>query len=541
MKHKGSLSSLIVQSNKLTKEELDLSKFMREHFYINSPNPLMVSISGSSEQNLHYSGDKQVLDASSMYSDEQLNLIIATADGLGESEEDLDDNKNNAFISAFCTEHFCKQVIEKKSLPTVQFLSDLASESKKANQISASGFPYDGRTAMSTLAFNAQSKQAHVLAIGDTLTIVFDGYTGNVKYQQKARVYNQGGSIWAPVDLQLLANKNQSVANFAQSTIQELHWQLEENDIVIQMSDGIWSEFPTLDQEYAIDGASYIETELAIKNLSEIINNFNSKAFNALDISRAILTESMTNYSNNLSIFRSIHQELAKQLDEADPQQMMQDFIKNLPPITSASFKKLFVAQKHDSISYHDEMPVQFFRSQYQRISFGDCSTLNVIKIPSNNEHLLHRLLDNMNSLYNHSDLIQKVADMPKDDFVDLINKLRSYQLISEEAVPFSNNIAVSAYSKEHLDCLLSFINHYREYQQIIKLNKDEAIAHNKVIQYIKSIKILEERKFLSKFLEQSNPLSIWTSLSHFFFSVKSEQETYHNALHQLSNESSLK
>lgn len=520
MKHAANLQSLIVKADTLLKNEFDLKTFMKDHFYITAPNPFMVSISGSSEQNMHYHGPKQVLDASSLHCDDRLNIVMATADGLGESEDDPKDNENNASISAFCAEKFCTEVSTKNVPPTPQLLAEIASQSKKINKKSASDLPYDGRTAMATLTYNAYKQQATVLAVGDALTIVFDGKTGNVKYQQKARVCNQGGSIWAPEDLQLLSHHIPSIAHSAQANIQEYHWDLEEDDIVVQMTDGVWSEFQSQDEEHHLDKSSFIETKLSVSNIVEIEASLSSDKlcdFHAIDICMKIQTQAIINYHEKVRRFMAIHQNITDALEsEKNLHKTMRDFVQELPPVTAELFKQLYIVQKHDAITYHDEMPVISFRNQYQRISFGDCSTISVIKIPGSHEHLLTKLLDNIDSLEEHQDVLKEFIALPTAVIAKLVEKFRNYRQIPSDKVLCTQAVNTAAYNSSELDSLLAFIGHYKRCQAVDPLESVEIIRRS-TLDYIKSVAIPEERKFLSRFYQKSLKFNFMDNVRHFF------------------------
>ncbi len=242
------------------------------------------------------------------------------------------------------------------------------------NQLSSDGFPYDARTAISAVYFNGLSNQATVVAIGDVLTVVFDGKTGIMKYQQNARVYNQGGSIWAPVDIQMLAHSNPEVVRFARSAIQHQTWCLDENDVIIQMTDGIWSEFETIDQETKTNDGIYIETQLKLENIQDldpVLHSF--KTMSTVEIAQAIQNRAICNFCEKLKLFRQIHPILSERLtNETSTTKTMAEFLSELNVNDFKVFHQLFIAKQHDAVSYHDEMPVILFRKQYQNISFGD-------------------------------------------------------------------------------------------------------------------------------------------------------------------------
>lgn len=138
---------------------------------------------------------------------------------------------------------------------------------KESNRISRDGLPYEARTAVSVLFYQPENGQAHMVGMGDVLTVVFDGKTGALKYQQKARVYQQGRAAWAPLDIQMLASSKPAVAAFAAQALQKETWVLTDGDISVQMSDGIWSEFPTRDHEIRQEDAAYIESQLAVDRI----------------------------------------------------------------------------------------------------------------------------------------------------------------------------------------------------------------------------------------------------------------------------------
>ncbi len=110
MKHCATLGKLVVPPSSVLEGPLNSEIINRTRFFIAAPNTMMVTISGSSESKSHHEQVQCVLDASHLQSDENLNMTMITADGLGESD-DQSDNENNAGISAFCCTALGQQVL----------------------------------------------------------------------------------------------------------------------------------------------------------------------------------------------------------------------------------------------------------------------------------------------------------------------------------------------------------------------------------------------------------------------------------------------
>lgn len=506
MKPTASLKSLIVSANSLLADSLELDTFNRMRFCITAPTPHLVSISGSTECSLQ-NGQKQVLDASTLKYDKTGKISMATADGLGESD-DLADNSNNASISAYCCEAYC-EIDELNEASAISDLKRIAQESKTKNAMSQDGLPYDGRTAMSAITYNPRTKRAKIVSVGDTLTVIFDGKTGALKFQQEARVYNQGGAIWAPVDLQMLAHSKLKVAQFAESALQINQWDLEESDIVVQMTDGIWSQFNTEDSEVKITkDVSYLATRLTIKNINELGENSKEEQLpetSALTIAQKLHHYAIRAFRNNLSLFQEIHPEILAKL-ELEPngsKKTMREFVKALPSETAIKFQQLYVAQKHDSIMYDDDLPVIVFRQQYRKISFGDCATISVLKVPEMFESILDRLLNNIELLADYAAEVKIITELADEKIEALFNKIARYRVI-EEIQPLTKAPGVLAYPNLSLTQLKNFVQQLKDCKKIAEAESNVYLKREKTLAYVNSISDEPSRGCLANFLSKN-------------------------------------
>lgn len=518
MKPTASLKSLIVSANSLLEAPLELDTFNSMRFYITAPTPHLVSISGSTECNLHNHSQKQVLDASTLKCDKSGKISMATADGLGESEE-FEDNSNNASVSAYCCEAYC-EIDVQNATSGISNLKRIAQESKAKNALSHDGLPYDGRTAMSALAYNPQTKKAQVVSIGDTLTVIFDGRTGALKFQQEARVYNQGGAIWAPVDLQMLAHSKPIVAQFAESALQIDQWDLEENDIVVQMTDGIWSQFNTEDIEVKISkDVSYLATRLTIKNINELGEKLQEEKLpetSALDVAQTLHNCAVRDFRSNLSLFREIHSEiLAKlELEPSGSEKTMGQFVKELPFETAAKFQQLYVAQKHDSIMYDNSLPVLVFRQQYRKISFGDCATISVLKVPEKFDAILDRLLNNIELLPDYVAEVKAIIELTDEKITALFNKIERYRIT--EAKPLTKAPGILAYSSASLNLLKNFVQQLKDCKKVADAESNVYLKRTKTLEYVNSVTDAQSRICLANFLSK-NTSFVFKEENHFF------------------------
>lgn len=525
MKLPTSLKSLIVNADSLLANTLDLDAFNSARFYIVAPTPYMVSISGSTESNLKDNSQKQVLDASTMKSDELGNIFMATADGLGESDE-IEDSANNAAISAYCCEAFCNRAIGDKRTEADN-LKRIAKESKAKNATSQDGLPYDGRTAMSALTFNSKTKKARAVSIGDTLTVIFDGKTGDLKFQQEARVYNQGGAIWAPLDLQMLAHAKPNVAQFAELALQVNEWDLEDNDIVVQMSDGIWAQFSTEDIEIKLEnGASYLATRLKIKNISELSERLKPSELsdaNALAITQALHSSAMITTRNTIALFQEIHSELSQklELEPCSSEKTMGQFVKELPLQIATRFQQLYIAQKHDSIMYDDDLPVIVFHQQYKKISFGDCATISVFKVPEKFDSILGILLNNISILPNYVHELNAIMALEDEKIISLFHKFEHYHII-EEKKPLTSSPGVLVHPTDSVYFLKNFIQQLKICKKTADTEPNVYLKRAKILQYVNSIQDEQGRSFLANFLSK-NSSCVFQEISRFSFFKRQE------------------
>lgn len=551
MNNKASLQALVVNASALLDNTATLDEFNQHRFYITAPNAMLVSISGSSESKMFSSPAQQVIDASYLQCDDKLNISLATADGLGESEDDPSDNQNNAAVSAFCAQALCQQLPSLSKEQLVAAVKQIAIQSKSRNTLSSDGLPYEARTAIHALLYHAETGLAHVIGVGDVLTVVFDGKTGALKYQQNARVYKQGKAIWAPLDLQLLASAKPQVVVFAEQALQINTWQLADDDIIVQMSDGIWSEFPTINEEIQEGDVTYIETQLAFKNIKEIDEDrlaaCNLKSSQALDIALIFQNKTMSHFREKLVAFSRIHPELSKKLaSEATTSKTMAEFITGLSPELAEAFKQLFVNEQHDAMPYHPDMPVSLFSQYYRKISFGDCATLSVFKIPSAYQRMLIFMLQSMPLLSKdeHESHVKSLSQLSEGEIAHLFHQLSQQQFIPEERITLSlQNLAQAvspAYNCETLAALKKFILNYKQYQKVVDAQTEPGLKRAAGLNHIQSISTVSERRFLAHYLDQLINCNVSDYIQHFIFKPSNGGITipeYKDQLHHIARE----
>lgn len=533
MQNKQGLHALTVKANAVLDIAESVEAFNSQRFYISAPNAMQVSISGSSESKMHAVETQPVLDASYIQRDTQWNnMAMATADGLGESEDDSADNQNNADIAALCAESVCQALPLLNQEDFTLSVQDVARQCKESNRSAHDGLPYEARTAVSALFYQAESRQAHVLGMGDVLTVVFDGKTGALKYQQKARVYQQGKAAWAPIDIQMLASSKPQVAAFAAQALQAETWEMADSDIVVQMSDGIWSEFPTRDQEIRQHDAAYIESQIAVDTIQALDpETFATRPLDtlqALDIALILQHKAMSDFQKKLSQFKHIQPILSKALaSEALKDQTMQIFVATLDPETATIFNTLFINEQHDAMPYHPEMPVSLFHQNFQKISFGDCATVSVLKIPSAAERGLMLIIQDMRALVQHAAVVNQLAQLSQETIHRLFDTLGQQRctigdkqrLVSNDPTGFTR----PAYDPEALATLKSFMLHYQAYRQAEGSGETADLKRKYGLAYLQSIQNPTERRYIAHYLDQLTPCHVSDYLKNFIFKPTSD------------------
>src|ERR1043166_5861431 len=111
--------------------------------------------------------------------------------------------------------------------------------------------------------------------IGDCMAVVLDGNAFEVKCIMPARQYQTPGSR-SPVSIQLFANPPTEIVK-VKNRYHEVEMNLNENDIIVQMTDGIWEELPTQTnsmKEACEGGIDYTESKIDADKFSKRLCNY---------------------------------------------------------------------------------------------------------------------------------------------------------------------------------------------------------------------------------------------------------------------------
>lgn len=386
-------SALTVTSPSITSSsDQKASDFIQKRFYALSTSHHSVLITGSSlaYQNKDIESE-QVLDSGAMtFVKNKAGIITgvrqATADGLGGSPEDQMENASIANIASFACETFVDS--RNSSLETYYQIA----QSSKDHALSPNPYQtYDSQCALAGAAFSYTGKgkyQGELSNMGDTLLVVLSDDM-KVKKILPARHIYRGMGVWTPASVQMLDQKKPKPVLINEP------YEAQEGDIIISMTDGIWSE---------LDLSPFMEKnevrEFKVKeDQFEALFNSSPKHGSAYVIAATLL---------NIAVERSLLKRnqlinLLNELKKMDwpPKNATVDEVLTVlkdkgQEKTAAALSELLFDNSGDGIVYRRgvDIPFALVLQDLQGRTAGDCSTINVTRIPYHTDECIRALLN---------------------------------------------------------------------------------------------------------------------------------------------------
>ncbi|MBA2652708.1 MAG: hypothetical protein H0U73_10635 [Tatlockia sp.] len=354
-------------------------EFMAKRFYIMSVSHNSAVIIGSTLAMQQKSiENEQVLDAAAMtFVKDETNINVgirqATADGLGGSLEDEGENDHLAKT----TSSACKSFIESDE-PASLIYKKIAENSKAGQSFQE----YDSHCAMATALFSYQGKgkyQGKLANMGDTLLLVLSPDL-RVKKQIAAQHIYRGFNSWSPASVQMLIEDR-----YKKFLVDEFY-EAKEGDFIIAMTDGVWSELPL--QPMKTPGEELREFSIDETALGNILKNSKLKAhFSTHELALSLLSyASLVSLKKRHQLLRLVNE--LKQLvvsNQTTVEQVLELLIKQDKQETATLLETiLFNEEGGDGVVYlkNVEIPFWFVLEDLQKRTVGDCSTLNVTRLP---------------------------------------------------------------------------------------------------------------------------------------------------------------
>lgn len=183
----------------------------------------------------------------------RIGIAMATGDGLGHS---INETENDS--TALVTLHACAEFVNEARVKLGEIpVSELPTIMQQAGELSKKSchtpqglqVPFDSKSSLATtVVVSDANRVAGVLGnIGDGVVIVVDHVTATVKQFLSARHFKKAGMgsavSWYPMAVQDVHNNLASIECIPARNIAE-------DDIIIHMTDGAWSELMTISNEH---------------------------------------------------------------------------------------------------------------------------------------------------------------------------------------------------------------------------------------------------------------------------------------------------
>ncbi|MFN3235340.1 MAG: protein phosphatase 2C domain-containing protein [Gammaproteobacteria bacterium] len=402
-------------------QDVNLSpgEFKNQRFKVFADTHNSANISGSTFSKKDKDEEEFILDASHMtyHIDEngvRDGFIMTTADGLGHGFDVVQcDQISNAAVQT------CQNFINTTSINFSGLTKDnLKGLVKSAGQESMVNLDeYQASLAATVVRYDeeTESYQGLFANVGDGMIVVLDGNDSSVKCCVGARVY--ATETWGeryeyhPISAQKADDENIDVIEF----------ELDEGDIVIQMTDGVFSELKMSESVLVSDEEGqplYREDKIDESVFSAMfVNGEENKeeeedgvSISALQIAQMILNQAVEHTLHQRREFLAMMALLQPHIDEANAEggrfktfeskedheactlQLWLGEIGN-EEVTQAVTDYLS-SVAHDGVQYHADVPAAQFVGDLNRKQFGDCATVSVMRVPYRNDELLRRLIE---------------------------------------------------------------------------------------------------------------------------------------------------
>lgn len=378
----------------------DTTRFLHWH-----PTPEIAIVSGSTYSAIQacerHNGT--VLDACACSCSIDINtgtytMAIAISDGQGHSTEE----KENV-ATAQIARYNCEQFINSPERVSANRYNEIDTESRNAyfhyhNQnIPFSYDPFNSPSAtlagvILTHRADHHDWQLHISAAGDSITTIINGQTGAVIFSSAAQMIERAKQVWTPTGVQQL-NGDTSLVQTESLTVHEGDW-------VIQMTDGFWGELSgtTKTQKTDEHHGTYTEERLEQLSLDSPIHCMTSATEAAQSIVYTALKHSINKRQLYLNLLTdheyqatSIPQFSSRQQDENYTMQCWMDD-NQCSEALKIKIRAVQALQSHDGAYLRgnvDQIPASQQIDYWQRMTFGDCSTLQVMRIPNYTQCIL--------------------------------------------------------------------------------------------------------------------------------------------------------
>ncbi|HAT1797243.1 TPA: phosphocholine hydrolase Lem3 [Legionella pneumophila] len=454
----------IIFSQSVAKDQSkDLSNFLSERFYsVNqSHNHAIIIGSSLSHQEKDIEHDT-ILDSSGVLVTTDTTGIIngarvAITDGLGGGNGDQEEDDNIHSVSHSSCEDFlnCDQNIDATlNLITQSKASEKKQTARKKLQ--------NSEASMAAFIYQYNPEKGYVgefANIGDGLIVILDSHF-KIKHMVSACHMYRGFGTWTPPSLQALATTADKGALVVRKTVQ-----LAEGDIIVSMTDGIWGELKTRLIAQTNDRREIgVDKEYFKTLFDELTDTPHPSSF---DIARIITNRAMSRSLERrkilIKLINEIEQQHFQEKSVKTINEVLEYFIKTGNTETAQTLRAiLFEDGLSDGITYFEniEIPLEMVMQDLKSRTVGDCSTINVTRIPYHLDELIRGFI---NYPEKHQILapLFKATIKSEADLEEAFHRLSLEMIQPEIECPISEAHFERAFKKETLDKAQAVLTHY--------------------------------------------------------------------------------
>lgn len=454
----------IIFSQSVAKDQTkNLSSFLSERFYsVNQSHNHSIIIGSSLSHQENDIEHDTILDTSGVLVTTDTNGIVngarvAITDGLGGGNGDQEEDDEIYRVSHSSCKNFlnCDQNIDTTlSLITQPKASDKKQTAPKTLQhteASMAAFIYQNHPGKGYIGEFAN--------IGDGLIIVLDKRF-KIKHMVSACHIYRGFGTWTPPSLQALATTANKDALLVRQTLK-----LAEGDIIISMTDGVWGELKTSLIAQTNDRRDIGVDKEYFKTLFDELTD--APYPSSFDIARIItnsaMSRSLERRKTLIKLINEIEQQHFHEKSVKTINEVLEYFIKTGHAEIAQTLKAiLFEDGLSDGITYFEniEIPLEMVMHDLKSRTVGDCSTINVTRIPYHLDELIRGFI---NYPEKHQILapLFKARVKSEADLEEAFHRLSLEMVQHEIECPISEAHFERAFKKETLDKTQAVLTHY--------------------------------------------------------------------------------
>ncbi len=364
----------------------------------------------------HSVAQEQVLDAAAMADVMDENGVVigikqATADGLGGSVDDPHENTSIAIVAS----QACQTFIDNDR-PPHKIYAEIATTSHNWALPVSKTQKYDSSCAMAAAKFTYLdgTYQGDLSNLGDTTILLLDK-DFRVKSILAAQQVYRGFGTWTPPSVQMLNDQRYS------DCLMSSKLQADEGDLVISMTDGVWSELQPLLKKAGTRRTFQIDPHILEDILAPCLKKYLPAHILCTEILNSAITASLGKRRELNSLVSELRA-LPLESQNLSVQEVLSILMETGKMETATILSDLLFLgeERGDGIVYKKDVAIPFSLviDDLQRRTTGDCSTINISRLPYHLDELIRAFImypsrqqTIMNELKAHLNSVEAIAE----------------------------------------------------------------------------------------------------------------------------------